>query len=208
MKRFTHSAWILLLVGSVSLLMDGCSLLGGRTREQKILDALRSPDQAEKHKTLLKLWGAQATPAVRKALEGVLATDPDVHARAFAADALGRLGAWGAAEELRRSAREDSHELVRARAIRALAQILGSGAEEDLEFSLKNDPRASVKVEAVRLAAKALGTKQAAQLIVEGLRDKDHPQVKLAAYIALKELTGQDISPNDYDRWQEQVDGK
>jgi len=205
MRRAPHSAWILLLVGAASLFMDGCSLLGGRTREQKILDVLQSTDQARKHEMLLELKG-EVSPAVLTAVEGVLTTDPDPGARVFAADALGRLAARGTVAQLRRSAREDSDELVRARATGALVRILGPGAAEDLQFSLENDRNPAVRIEAIRLAADALGTKQAAQLIVEGLRD-DVPRVRLAAYIALRDLTGQDISPNDYERWLEHVNG-
>jgi hypothetical protein len=198
--------------------MDGCSLLGGRTREQKILDVLQSTDQARKHEMLLELKG-EVSPAVLTAVEGVLTTDPDPGARVFAADALGRLArppwrvklgacppAAGTVAQLRRSAREDSDELVRARATGALVRILGPGAAEDLQFSLENDRNLAVRIEAIRLAADALGTKQAAQLIVEGLRD-DVPRVRLAAYVALRDLTGQDISPNDYERWLEHVNG-
>ena len=205
MKGFPHSAWILAAVGAAALLMGGCGMLGGRTHEERILAALRSEDRADGRKTLLDLEG-QATPAVREAVERILATDMEPRTRAIAADALGRSGMQECAAELRQSAREDSHWIVRVRALRALVQILGSRAAEDLEFSLKNDPDPTVRVEAVKLAAPVLPEREAARLIVEGLKDRAQ-EVKLAAWLELENLTGQEISPNDYDRWYEYVRG-
>ena len=194
-----------MLLGSACLLVSGCGLLGGRSREQKLLAALESGDQAQKRETLLALRG-EATPAVCDAVERILATDVEPRARAFAADALGRSGRWGSTLELRRSARSDSDRFVRARALAALVQILGPVAGPDVEYSLANDPHPAVRVEAVNLASAVLAGKQGAALIVEGLKD-EVLEVKLSAYLALKDLTGQEIPPNDYDGWREHVDG-
>lgn len=204
MKTDSRCARTWLVVGSAFLLMSGCGMLGARSREERILAGLGSADQAEKRDTLLGLEGDVTRP-VRDAVERILATDVDPATRAFAADALGRLGRWASTLELRRSAREDSDGRVRARALRAMIEILGGIAAEDLEYSLKNDPDAGVRLAAIQLAAKALEGKPAALLMVEGLRD-EAPEVKLGAYLALRDITRRDIPPSDHDRWRECVD--
>ncbi len=181
--------------------MSGCGSLKKRTA------ALRSADPVKRQKTLIALKELAAgdkgisSADLHKAVEHILATDVDPSARALAADVLGELALPAHAEQLSLSLRQDSQWIVRRRAARALVKIKGSEAAQDIALCLKNDPHPFVRVEAIELAASALEPKRAAELILEGLKD-EALEVRLAAYLTLKDLTGLQVPTEDYELWQ------
>ena len=196
----------LLLVVSCSVPAGGCTILGGPTREAKVLASLQSRQPTDRREALLRLRASDVTPAVRAAVLRVLSTDVDSVARALAADALARLGERAGVDELRLSARRDAAWPVRKRALEALAALLGPDAEEDIEHSLAKDPNPTVRVAAVKLAARNLAPQRAASVILAGLKDTQ-TVVVLAAHRWLREIVGAvDIAPEDYDAWEQAVE--
>lgn len=187
------------------ILSSGCAVFGPGGPKSN-LEGLKSPEPNHRIKTLSRLEG-QVTPQMRVPLEGILQEDVSPTARAMAADALGELGVTESVEKLRLSARRDGSWVVRRRSLRALGEVLGQQVQEDLEYALNNEANETVRAEAVKLAAQHLEGQARTDVLLLGLRDESEV-VRLTAHEKLSRITGQNIPPGDYPRWEEAVQGE
>jgi len=177
-----------------------CALLAGCTTwEQRARAGLRSRSAPERRETLEDLKD-RPVAGVRKDVEQVLSTDIEPANRALAADVLGLIGMRESLDGLRVWAGRDRSPLVRGRALRALARIQVWRSGADLQVALQKDADAGVRVEAINLACRFLQPERAAEIILDGLKDKDKA-VQVTAYHSLARLTGRDLPPNDLEGW-------
>lgn len=180
-------------------LMNGCGIFGP-SREQRVIQGLRSRDEAGQLRVLRDLQD-NVTPAMREPLEKVLQSGINPTARAMAADKLGMLGSDQSVSVLRTAATRDSSWSVRRRALRSLAMILEDETTDDLQHVLKRDSEAAVRVEAVDLASKFLHETDLKETLLLGLKDESST-VRIVAHQKLRHLTDEDFPPGDYKRWE------
>lgn len=200
-------SWRIIVVAVVAwapLVAAGCAGSSARNPESLALASLRSRDAAAQREAFLELEGP-LSPALREAGEAILARDVNPMMRALAADALGRCGASESAGELRLSVQQDARWVVRKRALAALVAVSqeDGGEGEILAAVLANDPHPNVRVEAVELAGRTLPADRATGIIAGAMRPDEADAVIIAAHSWLTRLTGRDIPPTDYERWQE-----
>ncbi|MDP6107141.1 MAG: LysM peptidoglycan-binding domain-containing protein [Candidatus Brocadiia bacterium] len=200
-------SWRIIVVAAVAwapFVAAGCAGSGARNQESIALTSLRSRDAVVQREALLELEGP-LSPALREASEAILARDVNPMMCALAADALGRCGASEAAGELRLSVQQDTRWVVRKRALAALLAVSqeDGGEGEILAAVLADDPHPNVRVEAVELAGRTLPADRATGIIAGAMRPGEAEAVIIAAHSWLTRLTGRDIPPTDYERWQE-----
>lgn len=198
--RYVQIALMSLLVFA---LISGCGILGPN-REQRVIQGLRSRDEAGQLKVLRGLQ-KNVTPAMREPLEEVLQSGINPTARAMAADKLGMLGSEQSVPVLRLSARRDSSWTVRRRALRSLGNILEDDMTEDLQHVLKRDSQSVVRVEAVDLASQCLDGRDLKDTLLLALKDESLT-VRIVAQQKLKQLTGEEFPPGDYKRWEKALE--
>ena len=203
--RLSQPGQVLATVSFLSvaiIILGGCSVFGP-SAEQRKLKALRS-DRSRRRLSALKKVKRKPTPRMRVELEQILATDVNPSARALAADALGKLANKESVEHLRLSTHRDRAWTVRCRALRALVGILQGAAADDLKKVLRRDPHPTVRVEAIKLSSSLEDKQVRGGLLLEGLKDNEKA-VKLTAYRELQDMTGENLPPDDLEKWGEVI---
>lgn len=167
----------------------------GKTGNPLVLEALvdallfdDSPAVRDTAAAALSQLGGAAVPALQ-----ALLAHPEAEVRARAADALGRIGppAAAALPALRERLRDASPE-VRLSAAEGVWRMTGS-AEGCLEapLTLLAEPQRELRMRAHRLLVEIGRTSRSPELLarLEELASSRNPQVRQAAYLALRELS-------------------
>ena len=165
-----------------------------RWRSQRVLD-IGKPESTKVFHAALRVIAIEQLPNLTPELLAAIPLCDKTHLLRTAGEALDASASEDDAPELRQALTNENAQ-VRAAALSALGVVLGEDASEDIA-PLLEDASDEVKMAAARSLAN-MGERKSLRALL-GLLKSDDLQVRVAASVALRQLTGQHFSFAAYD---------